>query len=139
MPVEGAHPSHAVFRSEFSNWVAPPSGVVFPLGGGSSSATPDFNESGGDLDDRKDMIEIVQKNMETIRSEIRARIESDLKLGQTIIAGFAAVLVLNSQINIKRFLPELPILGLLLLLIWQRSEFSLFRLGIRLMILKPKT
>ena len=58
---------------------------------------------------------------------MKSRIESDLKFGQTLVAGLAAIVVFKG--NIHDYLPVGPVLVLSLILVWQQSEFSLFRLG----------
>jgi hypothetical protein len=80
----------------------------------------------------KDKIDVVQRNVESLRKEMNSRIESDLKFGQVLVAGFAAIIVFKG--NIRNYLPVAPVLTLLLVLIWQQSEFSLFRLGRHLML-----
>jgi hypothetical protein len=78
----------------------------------------------------KEMIDVIQGNAESLRNEVSSRIQSDLKFGQMLVAGVGAVIVFKGQI--RDFLPLVPVLALLLLFIWQQSEFSLFRLGKRL-------
>lgn len=78
----------------------------------------------------KEMIDVIQENAESLRKEVSSRIDSDLKFGQMLVAGVAAVVVFKGEI--RDFLPLVPVLALLLLFIWQQSEFSLFRLGKRL-------
>jgi hypothetical protein len=78
----------------------------------------------------KEKIDVIQLYVQSLRKEMNSRIESDLKFGQMIIAGIAAIVVFKGRI--QDFLPVAPILALLLVLIWQQSEFSLFRLGKRL-------
>jgi Photosystem II 4 kDa reaction centre component len=80
----------------------------------------------------KEMIDVIQENAESLRKEVSSRIESDLKFGQMLVAGVAAIAVLKPDVNIKDFLPIVPVLVLLLIFVWQQSEFSLFRLGKRL-------
>lgn len=79
----------------------------------------------------EDKIAVIQGNVESLRKEMNSRVESDLKFGQTLIAGVAAVAILDRDIH--AYLPVAPILALSLILFWQQSEFSLFRLGRRLM------
>jgi len=79
----------------------------------------------------KQKIDIIHGNVESLRKEANSRIESDLKSGQTVVAGVAAIIVFRG--SIYDFLPVAPILALLLVLVWEQSEISLFRLGRDLM------
>jgi hypothetical protein len=85
---------------------------------------------GGDMTD-KEQIDVIQCNVDAIRNELNSRIESDLKYGQTLLAGLAAVVVLKDKLT--NYLPVAPLLMLALVIIWEQSEFAMFRLGKELM------
>jgi len=77
----------------------------------------------------KDKIHIVQSNIEALRKEIHLRIESQNNLWRLVIAGLAAVVVLKSDIDVGRFLPILPIVGMLILAYWFGETLFVFRTG----------
>jgi len=79
----------------------------------------------------KEQIDVIQCNVDAIRKELNSRIESDLKYGQTLLAGLAAVVVLKEKLT--NYLPVAPLLMLALVIIWEQSEFAMFRLGKELM------
>jgi hypothetical protein len=77
----------------------------------------------------KDKILVVQSNIEALRNEINLRIVSQSTLWRVAIAGLAAVTVLKTDIDIGRFLPLAPIVGMLITAHWFSETFFLFRTG----------
>ena len=77
----------------------------------------------------KDKIFIIQSNIEALRKEINLRIESQNNLWRLVIAGLAAVVILKSDFDIGRFLPVLPVVGMLILAYWLGETLFVFRTG----------
>jgi hypothetical protein len=55
--------------------------------------------------------------------------QSQSGLWRTAIAGIAAVLILDRDVNLVRFLPLVPTLGMTMLLQWLAQTFMVFRIG----------
>jgi hypothetical protein len=78
---------------------------------------------------KQQKIEVVRTNMENLRQEATGWMQSQSSLWRTAIAGIAAVLVLDRDVDLVRFLPLIPTLGMALLLQWLAQTFMVFRIG----------
>jgi len=79
--------------------------------------------------DTKDKVFVIQSNIDALRKEINLRIESQNNLWRLIIAGLAAAVVLKSDIDVGRFLPVVPIVGMLITAYWLGESLFVFRTG----------
>lgn len=77
----------------------------------------------------KDKVSVIQSNIDSLRKEINLRIESQNNLWRLVIAGLAAVVVLKADIEIGRFLPIVPIVGMLITAYWFSETLFVFRTG----------
>jgi hypothetical protein len=77
----------------------------------------------------KDKVLVIQSNIEALRREINLRIESQNSIGRLVLAGLAAVVVLKADIQIGRFLPVVPIVGMLITAFWFTETLFVFRTG----------
>lgn len=78
---------------------------------------------------KQQKIDVVRANMENLRQEATGWMQAQSSLWRTAIAGIAAVLVLDRDVDPGRFLPLVPTLGMALLLQWLAQTFMVFRIG----------
>jgi len=77
----------------------------------------------------KDKVSVIQANIDSLRKEIDLRIVSQNTIWRLVIIGLAAVVVLKGDIEIGRFLPLVPILGMIITAFWFTETLFLFRTG----------
>jgi hypothetical protein len=78
---------------------------------------------------RDQKLGVVRGNMENLRQEASGWMQSQSGLWRTALAGIAAVLILDRDVNLVRFLPLVPTLGMAMLLQWLAQTFMVFRIG----------
>lgn len=85
--------------------------------------------SSAEMTTKQQKIDVVRANMENLRQEATGWMQAQSSLWRTAIAGIAAVLVLDRDVDPGRFLPLVPTLGMALLLQWLAQTFMVFRIG----------
>ena len=79
---------------------------------------PNATTTSAEADARRQKVDVVRANMENLRQEATGWMQSQSTLWRTAIAGIAAVLVLDRDVDLIRFLPLVPTLAMALLLQW---------------------
>jgi hypothetical protein len=75
----------------------------------------------------KDKLSLVHNEIQAFRKESQSRMENGHKLWQLVIGGLAAVIVLKNDVDLLRFFPLVPVIGMLLLAHYLREYHFYFR------------
>lgn len=75
----------------------------------------------------KDKLSVVQNEIQAFRKESQGRMENGQKVWQLVVGGIAAVVVLKNDVDLLRFFPLVPVIGMLLLAHYLREYHLLFR------------
>jgi hypothetical protein len=79
---------------------------------------------------REERLRILESHLKSLREEISSRLETQNTLWRALVAGLAAVIILDKDVDVTRFLPLVPILGAVLLAVWLNNQFLIARGGL---------
>ncbi|HEU0012338.1 MAG TPA: hypothetical protein VFQ45_01570 [Longimicrobium sp.] len=77
----------------------------------------------------KDRVDIIQKHMEALRTELLTTIESQHQIWRLTIIGLAAVLIFSPSVDPASLFPVVPVVAAAVLAYWLVSSHLIFRSG----------